>query len=472
MHFYSCESLDSSSNATIGTVNFVSAGEASNQGAGLATINLPMQKAIWNSVFADQNPQPSFECPSGNCTFVNPYKTAAHCSKCQDVSDELDIVDAPGVLNFTLPSGLTARQGSTEFVMRGMSTRSELTVEAIFAFGANFDVSDTAAAQSCNGSDIWHCRGYGAARCKVHPCVQSMTNATVNIGNLSETVASEAAGVWGGAALGVFALSSTVDVSCLNNAEKDSLLQLGYAFNDSTPWLAYNLSGYAGDSYNASLSNDDPEISSAAATNIRPECIYQFAAYDYSSLSSYLADYFTGDMPFQVESEPSKYIALQQIYQEGAVNYSIISNTFERLASAMTVYSRGPGSYEAASTFSGNKTSLGTQVFGEVYRTDTCVGARWPWLAFPAALALFTLVFFTAMVVGTVRTNRDGPLTQNYKTAALPLLYYGLERTTQEKLGQGVQSVSSLNQKAKHLLVRLESEDQSWKLAGPAPKLS
>lgn len=57
------------------------------------------------------------------------------------------------------------------------------------------------------------------------------------------------------------------------------------------------------------------------------------------------------------------------------------------------------------------------------YRTETCIIVQWPWLAYPDALLLLTLVFLAATIVQSRRRMRH----QIWKASPLALLLHGVE---------------------------------------------
>ncbi|KAI4869416.1 hypothetical protein F4820DRAFT_455779 [Hypoxylon rubiginosum] len=423
VQFYSCTVPDPTSNASIPKTNYASAGSSVHIGAGLNSIS-PEVQATMNSGIYDSSPkQVTFTCPTGNCTFEGVYHSMGWCSQCVDVSDQIETTTSRGQHNFTLPSSnLTATAGISTFIMEPFDEG----IQAILGWGnTGFNLSDTP----------WGNRGYGAAECKIQPCIRGYT-ATVAAGNLTESLVStymtnwEPGDVW----------ASVIDVPCLNDAEKQTLHDAGYEFSlDKTTWLAYNLSADARSAFN-------PTTLNLTETTIRPECIYQAFYYDFRSLAGYLGTLFSGRVSFAPGVLGGSTVP-QFIFQEGNVTFSTIDGTFSRLAQALTVWNREEG---------------GENATGSVYRSDTCVSARWAWLAYPLALALGTAVLLAWTVD---RARRDEGSAHDYKSSSLALLFHRLGDVGSEGPTRGIESKGSLLESARATRVAFRSTDnnKAWR---------
>ncbi|KAI1384856.1 uncharacterized protein F4822DRAFT_446033 [Hypoxylon trugodes] len=417
LRFYSCSVLDTSRNASIPTTHFASAGLSFHVGAGLNAIKPAVQAQLSSGIY-DTNPkQVSFNCPTGNCTFDGLYHSAGWCSHCDDVSNQLEIYPSDiSSMNYTLPStNLTAVPGIYTFVMAG-----ESPIQAILGFGQN--LSNTP----------WGVRGYGAAECTISPCVRSYTS-TVEGGNFTETLVSTSQ-TWSD---GLYWLSS-IDVPCLTTTEKQALHTAGYQFDsEKTQWLAYNLSVYAEDAFNPTILNE-------TNTTIRPECIYQTDHGHSESLNFFLNSMFTGTVAFAVEVIGGPPI-LQAIFQEGNVTFSTIDDAFSRLAQALTVWTREDS---------------GQNVTGQIFQSETCVGARWAWLAYPLAMVLGMMVF----LIWTIdHTRRNEGSRQDYKSSPLALLFHPLGTSGSEGSVSSIASRSELERKAKSMKVMFQGADEVWR---------
>ncbi|KAL7626788.1 hypothetical protein AAE478_003562 [Parahypoxylon ruwenzoriense] len=425
VHFYSCTVPDTTRNASIPKTNFASAGTSLHIGAGLNSIE-PHVQAVMNGGIYDSDPKRiQFNCLSGNCTFDGVYHSMGWCSRCEDVSDEIEIHYASngmGPANFTLPSSnLSAMPGVRTFVMGP----HESSIQAILGWdqsGTVYKLSDTP----------WGNRGYGAAECSIDPCIRSYTG-TVKSGVLTETVVStfqdwNEEDYW----------FNAVDMSCVNTAEKQALRDAGYSFDEQTAWLPYNLTTLARDAFN-------PTVLNATNTTIRPECIYQTYRGQVYSLTDYLGNLFTGQLSYAPNALGGPTI-LQTIFEEGNVTFSTIDDTFARLAHALTVWSREQG---------------GGNVTGLLYRADTCVSAQWGWLAYPLALVLGTIVFLAWTID---RTRRDEGSGQDYKSSPLALLFHRLGDVGSEGPALGVASRGEFLDRAKKMTIVFQgTDDKVWR---------
>jgi hypothetical protein len=50
---------------------------------------IPIRYAINNGLFASQKPNPTFNCSTSNCMFAENYTSAASCSFCTDITNQL-----------------------------------------------------------------------------------------------------------------------------------------------------------------------------------------------------------------------------------------------------------------------------------------------------------------------------------------------------------------------------------------------
>ena len=73
---------------------------------------------------------------------------------------------------------------------------------------------------------------------------------------------------------------------------------------------------------------------------------------------------------------------------------------------------------------------------GSAFITQTCVGVRWGWLSFPAALVALTLLFMlTTMAISqhSTRMGTAGYMRTPWKSSSLPLLWCGIRDKTKAK---------------------------------------
>ena len=367
------------------------------------------------------------------------YHTVESCSNCTDLSSQVKKND----IDFTLPSGLfvTSRDGKA-FTMRATLDYST-TIEILYGLTDTQEID-------CTTANTWTCRGYGAARCAIYPCVRSFA-ATVRKGKLTEVDQStvEAWGVdglnptWGFGGQNL----ATVDMGCLDGVEKDSLRRLGYSFDETTQWLAY----YVSVNYTQSGAWDSHSLqpTSPTAAIVPANCIYQVDLGSQHSLDSFLTKYSNGTLNVGVEALFGNSI-LERIFNDGNMTYDVVSSTFSHVSNAMTQYIRQNGNPNGSAP-----------AVGKVYHSGTCVRVRWAWLIFPAALVELTVGFFVGMILQT-RSGEEGR-NHDYKSSVLPLMFHGLEQAKADCYSQQMGRVAEINKGAKQIFVRLCLTEKGWK---------
>jgi hypothetical protein len=409
-----------------------------------------MQVEILRTVFDKTEAHVDFTCPSGNCTFPTNYTTMGFCNSCSDISNKVKVIRASNgtYTNYSLPvldltQELAVETGS--FAIRTLNEDFKaLSFYSIAAW------SKDGSNQSCiEANNTWACRGFGAAVCTLSPCVQILT-ATIELNRLNEVAIVSEAGVWAEPDEG--SVRRTIDMSCVNGAEKDILQRDGYHFNESTAWLAFNVSSIT-------PPND-------IYVRIRRQCVYEYYQLHLYTLHIFMDEHFNGVVVsgcpdgLQTPHASSGPTALLEIFDNGTVSFDSYKAVFDRMANALGVFSRQHANDVAVDP---RYKGFAKQVFGDVYITETCVEIRWQWLVFPGVLCLLAILFFVGMVTETRWKINDEGGWHDYKTDVLPLLFHGLERNTLDEHQIGVTSSSRLSAKARQLNVRFEKADGTWK---------
>jgi hypothetical protein len=65
-------------------------------------------------------------------------------------------------------------------------------------------------------------------------------------------------------------------------------------------------------------------------------------------------------------------------------------------------------------------------------------------------------------MVTETRASDVGSL-HDYKSSVLPLMYHGLEQTTQDQRGKEINRTAEMSRDAKGLYVRLSATDRGWR---------
>ncbi len=230
---------------------------------------------------------------------------------------------------------------------------------------------------------------------------------------------------------------SAVDVSFLRADEALRLMELGYDFDpQSTLWLPLNLT----------KSRFDPNAT-GGASDIRPQCIYQFYTEDSMSLSFYLSTLLSGSITIGADYLGGPNVLLS-LYDDQAVSFDSINSAFGRIAQSMTLFGRNfEKGFENA-----------TQ--GYVFGGSTCITVQWGWIAYPAALALGTLAF----LVGTAAlSSPDGWPHQDYKTSILPLMFHRLGESETPTTEADLCNMAGVRAVAEKMEVRFQNTDRGWR---------
>ena len=285
--------------------------------------------------------------------------------------------------------------------------------------------------QCAPDNSSWYCRGYGAARCAMGPCVKTYT-ASFTVGNFSEAVVEESpVDVWGltfNDSTYPPPIYATVDTHCINDNEKSELEVANYIIDPQERWLPYNITFVPTD-----ISND-----SFPYSLLLHKCLY---AIDYGFVSG-LWEYYLGNIFFTGTVEgatgaglddrytgpqnllqvrrcklsrteyPNCWNAeLLQVYDFGNVTLESLNSTFQNISESITTYMRDTGNANHSEPARGN-----------VLHGQTCLEVRWGWLALPATLVVVTLLFFIVMII---QTRPTGNRAQIWKSSPLALIYHG-----------------------------------------------
>ncbi|KAI1086810.1 hypothetical protein F5B19DRAFT_110021 [Rostrohypoxylon terebratum] len=409
VQFYNCNMVDTTLNASVPTTHIAYSGHS----GATQSIVASAQAVINSGVYSSELKQPSFVCSTGNCTF-EVYHSIGWCSHCEDISDQLEIQYADsGLLTFTLPSSnLSATEKLETFVMGA----GGYGMQAILGWTANG--TSRPLSQS-----PWGKRGFGAAECYIGPCVRDYRG-IVQGGRLSENFTSMSWNPSDDIENGQEV--DYVNVPCLNASETQSLHDAGYNLDpQTTAWFRWTGLNLTRDVY------------------LRPDCVYQSYGPQLFTLREYLTDMFTGKLEYAVGDITGPPI-LQTIYQEGNVTYSTINDMYNRIAQGLTAWAREQGS----------------NVTGQVWRSDTCVYAHWQWVAYPTSLIVGTVVF----LVWTIdRTRKEEGSRQDYKSSPLAFLFHRLGSVGSEGLVSNIGSNGELQEKAKTMRVVFHGTDDVWR---------
>jgi hypothetical protein len=465
IRYYPCTVIETTATATIPRVNMVSSTGGQHSGALLSDVALPAQAAINLGIYDDMPAKVTPFCPTGNCTFTSEYVSAGYCRQCTDWTEKT-VTEGSGFFfnqNLTVPGwDIVSTNGQYAFVLGPNNVSSDYPGIRMM-FGMTNETLREEADERCDGGiggGNWTCLGFGAAECTISPCVRRY-RASVQEGDFSETVLS----TWMDLATnpegdGGFSRSA-VDVRCANATEREYLSRHGYALDDDTEWLAYNLSQQIfTSSYNDS-------------SNLRDECIYQGNQVDLNSLRAFFDSYFSGELGMGPGvTGMGTTIPGRAIFNLGDFNFTHLETKFDNMAVAMTAYARDRAAAMGSDAFMAN---MSTPVRGEIHVNESCVAVRWPWIALEAAVAVLGVVLL-AVTVWMVQRSGDDTVRHDYKASVLPRLFHRLETDALEArlLGAGVGGSaaswtrSELSARARHIRVRLARNEKGWGFAEAA----
>ncbi|RAL67408.1 hypothetical protein DID88_008163 [Monilinia fructigena] len=135
---------------------------------------------------------------------------------------------------------------------------------------------------------------------------------------------------------------------------------------------------------------------------------------------------------------------LSDLYNGSHVDFENVQETFANLSSIMTDWLRTHGN----STYAG-------PAIGDILHYATCLRVQWPWIAFPATLAVLALVFFVAVVI--VTSKQQVPV---WKSSLLPWIMKGPRSGFLNESGA---CTSDMDQRSKEIVATL--------VKGPDPQI-
>lgn len=432
--------------------------------AGGSETGLPITGPLYNGLFSsghagDSNP--SFNCPTGNCTF-DPYYSVGICSECNDITSQVvvskncDVCRTPNSgfqgdsCTQSLPNAnlnITQCDYAGNLFVSSINFPSDYVLSLPSPFnlcfhGGYFQAMMYSASQKgCLGPIPPYFSNDGgclrAVECGLYPCVRGY-NGEVKSGNFTEELVSAEPMPLASALFNVddpycfYALR----LGCVSTAGMNLLEAQGYSIADGQSWLQYNCSS---------------RVENAAT--IPDQCVYEFS---YSSSQALVVNFGTG---FLNGSLQNAYIdsvegatgpaQLQVLFDNGDNTLESINTTMARVADFLTTYIRENGD-----------TSNSAAAPGTVFQNETIIHVRWAWFTLPAALALFTLIFFFYTLVVTAKNGRH----TNWKSSPLALLFHGLDAETQERYSL-VDDLEEMDEKAKEATVQLQKDGQGgWRL--------
>jgi len=442
LRYYECSTPVSGTVASLPRTNEYS-GEDALIGPQSVSIVPGIQTAMNTGLF-NPNPAPPVDCLTGNCTWYDEYSSVGWCSACEDISNQITITNETflatnpysGNLTTSIPGGISTVcpldgrvGGNGQMAALGLPPTSVTGIIdwddnpglIDFLLGATTFGTDNPSTYApwpdCNSTSanetLWKCKGFGAARCQLSPCVKTF-KASVTSGRLIETLVDSSTN-WGGM-LTATKSHYMLDTECINPIERVFLVREGHKLDPAQRWLGYDPGS------NWEWLSNIGELTSA--NNTYPEsmwlrsCIYvhdqRFSSSIIQMFTNTTTGFLTGPSSFGTFQGPQQ---LQTIYDYGNVNFESVAQNFENISISLTNHVRQNGIIN----YSIPATGISTQ-------NRTCVAIRWAWLTYPAVLVVSNLCFFVLMVLQTwpspsVKGQNSPGI---FKSNPLPLLYHGL----------------------------------------------
>lgn len=332
----------------------------------LKSPSLAMKSAINAGIFdTHDNPLPDFDitpyCPTGNCTWTEPYQSLAVCSKCANITESLtkkcdeDTNLPTKPCTYSLPTGLELSSGYPMMYLN-VSGGSE----SINFNGTQATISTVTTIRSIHDLSNTNLLGATAMECVLYWCVQEYQG-NVSVGTFTENV------------VNTYSNSTTpgaTDNTTITTPNSDALFEVEFVTRNA-------LGTYVGSLWSGNVTG---------STGI------QMSSNDIVDALFQLGDSGVGD------GTPAP----------GAEN-----KTIQAVAKSMTkllrTQQKGMGS---AASYTGDSRIAK----GIAWETQTFVHVRWWWLSLPCALLALTLIF----LLGTIlRSAASGVAVWKSSTLAL-----------------------------------------------------
>ncbi|KAH8788343.1 hypothetical protein F5883DRAFT_531828 [Diaporthe sp. PMI_573] len=268
-----------------------------------------------------------------------------------------------------------------------------------------------------NGSEgSWSCRGYGAVTCSIHPCVQ-IYNATISAGVLEEhLVASSSNTSWGkiNDTYSGSGYPALIDTQCSAQSQTPSVQPP----TTQNRWLPYDFT--LADRGRKSSADVPLDMISSLPSNVTSlldsGCLYLIVNISIlDPVAAYLSGTLRGNELYTVgggteganvsvfsvlgyESfEGSDLIG--SIYNWGQTDLRRVQSIFANISQSLTTYIRTNSDRSQSSS----RGRFSRDAQGEAYHYATCLKVQWPWISYPASLAVCTVVYFVTVAEATRR---------------------------------------------------------------------
>ncbi|KAK4446941.1 hypothetical protein QBC34DRAFT_427750 [Podospora aff. communis PSN243] len=412
----------------------------------------------------------SISCPSKNCIFGDPsaelvYSSLAVCSSVVDISSSVSgSADWTGwsKWDFSLPTGLTLTSNARR------SDDSNSTYPSVLA-AAKTEVSGSLHARVQLIMMSLDCRnashptknncspGVLAFNITLTPCVQTFSNISYVNSEFREDRLSSTLfpmrGTWETLTLaGDYPSAPGIDCS-------DTLSPGG------RKTLPTNLHAQSGLRYLFEPS-DANRTKHLNITYYDPACVYQYAFWDWAILWGWLEKFFgTQEQPFWLQpmntTDQGIYFGimggeewLKTIWRNGTANLTTVTAFAEGLTNSLTAAIRQNGA-----------PGYSEPIVGTAFEARTCIGVNWPWLRYPAAILLMTLVFMVLIIAKSHEYTRISGMQDGrgrWKSSVLPYLWCDVPESMKLR-ARGLNYVEEMVDHSESLIVALDREEAQGK---------
>ena len=368
-----------------------------------------MTAAVYSGIYGSSTPtQDLFTCSSGNCTYpLTP--SLAVCGECKNVQSHL--IQTNDELNYwALPNGPSIDELILMNVTSTANASHTLTFQDAGMIIAAFRyVNGTG--EEIGGKNIVPLAG----ECALWVCVQ-VYDASVSNGVLEQSV--------------VQSFNRTASHANTNGTSSDDNgINQSYDFQIITsPHLI-------------------PGAAAHSSFNITPKALLGLQLKVPPLFEGYME---AGENGLDGSGVIPSTDIMQPLFDAAAPGSPLIS----KLASSMTSSMRRNHAKWLYQYFGTNESFLpplySAPVYsGTAYRSVPHVHIVWPWIALPAAVVLFAIVYLIYAMVKTHWTRKTADVGV-WKSSQIPLLYHGLDQTSEDQLVSKLGSSPTIGEMEEH----------------------
>jgi hypothetical protein len=359
-----------------------------------------MKAAVFNGMFAaDPNPQLTFNCPTGNCTWPD-FSTLGVCSSCIDMSEYMQracSVDNSTDCGWILPNGAQLNGSASVFSMTTfISTDGDMpysTIMQLVFMGTEAQNSSTSTSSSSQSP--W------STQCTLEYCVQDLHSSVLN-GQLATSVTN------------THRNTSVVPItSALKNGINTPLYIVPITTTNSSS-NHHNQTYQVGMGALLGMQQWFSDLFRNGSAN--RESASQLSKMENNIIVNLTVGVSSGETYFDTDIVQAFY----WFYYQYPAGLAMLTS---ELATTMTNAFRASGG--------------AVPVSGQAYELSPFVHIRWGWITLPVLVILMTGAFLGASMVRSRKTR-----TKLWKSSALAMLFHGLDKETRKRaLGSGDLSV-------------------------------